>query len=133
MPESQLIVEREGVRVSAVVADRALASPPLALLSKARKILRNAQQVDAFPLAARIRCSRSLRPGEALTIAHHSEDTLTVQEHDLGASVVQRKVSSVQSFRAVLKPHAIRTVVLTAGLAVLKPHLGLLYLWVSNV
>jgi hypothetical protein len=48
MPESQVIVEREGVRVCPVVADRALASPPLALLSESRKILRDAQQVDAF-------------------------------------------------------------------------------------
>jgi hypothetical protein len=31
-----------------VVADWALASPPLALLSESRKILRNTQQVDAF-------------------------------------------------------------------------------------
>jgi hypothetical protein len=79
-------------------------------------------------LAARIRRSRSLRPGETLTIAHHPEDTLTVQEHDLGVPVVQRKSPFVPSFRAVLKPHAIWTVVLTAGLAVLEPHLVLLYL-----
>src|SRR5918997_427311 len=46
-------------------------------------------------LAARIRRSRSLRPGETLTIAHHSEDTLTGKEHDLGVGVGQRKVSFV--------------------------------------
>jgi hypothetical protein len=34
--------------VGAVAADRALASPPLALLSESRKILRDAQQADAF-------------------------------------------------------------------------------------
>src|SRR5215207_1037112 len=79
-------------------------------------------------LAAWIRRSRSLRPGETLTIAHHPDDTLMVQEHDLGVSAVQRKSPFVQSFRAVLKPHAIRTVLLTAGLGVLEPHLGLLYL-----
>src|SRR5215212_11996578 len=61
-------------------------------------------------LAARIRRSRSLLPGETLTIAHHPEDTLTAQEHDLGASVVQRKVPFVPSFRAILSPHAVRTV-----------------------
>src|SRR5215217_3876614 len=47
-PESQLIVERESIRVCPVVADRALASPPLPLLSESRIILRSAQQVDAF-------------------------------------------------------------------------------------
>src|SRR5215207_9737783 len=83
-------------------------------------------------LAARIRRSRSLRPGETLTIAHHPEDTLTAQEHDLGVGAVQCKSPFVPSFRAVLEPHAIQTVVLTAGLAVLEPHLGLLYLWASN-
>src|SRR5215218_5434453 len=79
-------------------------------------------------LAARIRRSRSLLPGETLTIAHHPDDALTVQEHDLGVGAVQRKSPFVPTFRAVLKPHAIRMVVLTAALAVLKPHLGLLYL-----
>src|SRR5215203_180362 len=79
-------------------------------------------------LAAQIRRSRSLLPGETLTIAHHPEGTLTAQKHDLGVVAVQRKVPSVPSFRAVLKPYAIRTVVLTAGLAVLEVHLVLLYL-----
>jgi hypothetical protein len=79
-------------------------------------------------LAARIRRSRSLLPGETLTIAHLPKGTLTGQEHDLGVGAVQRKVPFVPPFRAVLKPYAIRTVVLTAGLAVLEPHLGLLYL-----
>src|SRR5215203_5898540 len=79
-------------------------------------------------LAAWIRRARSLRPGETLTITHHPEDTLSVQEHDLGVGAVQRKVPFVPTFRAVLKPYAIRTVMLTAGLAVLEPHLGLLYL-----
>src|SRR5215208_1619605 len=79
-------------------------------------------------LATRIRRSRSLLPGETLTIAHHPEDTLTVQEHDLGVPTVQRKSPFVPSFRAVLRPHAIRTVVLTADLAVLEPHLLILYL-----
>src|SRR5215208_3527217 len=79
-------------------------------------------------LAAWIRRSRSLLPGETLTIAHHPAVTLTVQEHDLGVPAVQRKVPFVPPFRAVLRPHAIQTVVLTAGLAVLEPHLDLLYL-----
>jgi hypothetical protein len=48
MPDSQLIVEGEGVRVCPVLADGALATPPLALLSESRKILRDTQQVDAF-------------------------------------------------------------------------------------
>src|ERR687898_1089386 len=73
-------------------------------------------------LAARIRRSRSLRPGETLTIAHHPEVTLTVQEQDLGVPAVQRKSQFVPSVRVVLKPHAIRTVVLTAGFAGLETH-----------
>src|SRR5215217_8536998 len=93
-----------------------------------RRVVRSCA-TDSRPmpsLAARIRRSRSLRPGETLTIAHHPEDTLTVQEHDLGVGAVQRKIPFVPPFRAVLKPHAIRTVMLTAGLAVLERHPGLL-------
>jgi hypothetical protein len=69
-----------------------------------------------------------LLPGETLTIAHHPDDTLTVQEHDLGVPAVQRKSPFVPSFRAVLKRHAILTVLITAGLAVFEPHLILFYL-----
>src|SRR5215217_2089526 len=127
MPEPQVIVEREGVRVCPVSQ---IGHLPRHRSPFFRRVVRSCATLSrSMPsLAARIRRARSLRPGETLTIAHHPDDTLTVQEHDLGVGAVPRKVPFVPTFRAVLKPRAIQTVVLTAGLAVLEPHLGLLYL-----
>src|SRR5215203_1219140 len=95
-----------------------------------RRVVRSCATVSrSMPsLASRIRRFRSLPPGKTLTIAHHPEDTLTVQDHDPGVPAVQHKSPFVPPCRAVLKPHAIRTVVLTAGLAVLKTHFVLCYL-----